>query len=73
MACFFIFGAFVLDECGNFCEIIDFVPREHISDLPDVMTRDEMNQELKIYKRMTGRESTSLSWSFENNLPLARL
>lgn len=51
---FLIMGRWILDECGNTCKIIgDFIPKEKIGRLDDVLTRQEFMDTLDMYDRMT--------------------
>lgn len=51
---FVIFGRWILDSCGNFGRIIgDFIPKDHIPNIPDVLTKDEFWEIIKDFDKTT--------------------
>lgn len=69
---FIIFGSWYLDTCGNCSTIEGFIPREKIANFPNVATREELNELLKTYDRMTkpnvitSEELNSLNFDFSD-------
>ncbi len=64
---FFIFGRFSLDTCGNCSKANGYAPEDEMSEMPDVMTREEFWKYIK--ENLKRGEDTMISFSMGSEIP----
>ncbi|MFA5994350.1 MAG: hypothetical protein WC823_05315, partial [Parcubacteria group bacterium] len=64
---FYVLGRYSLDTCGNCGKMMEWIPKENIPHLPDVMTRDEFWAYVK--ENVKDAENVSVSIGMGSDLP----
>lgn len=68
---FYVLGRYSLDTCGNCGKLLDWIPKDNLPDLPDVMSRDAFWAYMKTNAK--DGEKTAVSSSMTSDLPFGNI